>query len=69
MDRYRIKELRSKRGLSQRELSILSGVSKQEISNIEVSRHVPRFGTLDKLSRVLKFDIDNVMNSDKELVS
>jgi len=68
MDKYRIKEYRERRGLSQRELSILSGVSKQEISNIEVSRHVPRFNTLDKLSRILKFDVDEIMDADRELV-
>jgi len=64
MDRYRIKEYREKRGLSQRELEILSGISKQEISNIEVSRHVPRFSTLGKLSRVLHFDVDEIIDSD-----
>ena len=69
MDKYRIKEYRERRGLSQRELSILSGVSKQEVSNIEVSRHVPRLSTLDKLSRVLHFTADEMMDSDKELAS
>lgn len=69
MDKYKIREFRTRRGLSQRELGILSGISKQEISNIEVSRHIPRFSTLDKLSRVLHFNVDEMIDSDKEVAS
>ena len=53
---YRIKEIRVKRGLTIRELSIKSGVSKSEISYIERGKFHPTVLTICLLAVALNVD-------------
>jgi len=53
-----IKLRRIKLGLTQQELSELSGVSQQLISQIENGKAQPSLRTITKLAEVLKLDID-----------
>jgi transcriptional regulator with XRE-family HTH domain len=49
----RIKEWRAKRGLSQRDLAEVSGVSREYIARIELGQHDPTLSTLEKLAKAL----------------
>jgi transcriptional regulator with XRE-family HTH domain len=49
----RIRELRDKRGLSQRELAERSGVSREYIARIELGQHDPTISTLERLAAAL----------------
>jgi len=53
-----IKLRRIQLGLTQQELSELSGVSQQLISQIENGKAQPSLRTITKLAEVLKLDID-----------
>jgi transcriptional regulator with XRE-family HTH domain len=50
----RLRELRDRRGLSQRDLAEASGVSREYIARIELGQHDPTLSTLEKLARALK---------------
>lgn len=58
--KYTIKELRKARGLSQWDLSRQTGVSRVQISNLERFVHVPSGPTLQKISRVLGVDANDI---------
>lgn len=54
----RIKELRSEKGLSQRELASLSGVHYSNLGRIELGKYNARLDTLEKLEIVFNKKID-----------
>lgn len=47
-----LRALRRRRGMSQQELALALGVSKQTISNWEVGRKVPRMKAIEKIANV-----------------
>ncbi|MGM9904735.1 helix-turn-helix domain-containing protein [Lactobacillus sp.] len=47
-----LRDLRRQRGMSQRELAVALGVSKQTVSNWEVGRKVPRMKAVEKIANV-----------------
>jgi transcriptional regulator with XRE-family HTH domain len=49
----RLKALRERVGLSQRQLAAKAGISKGTISDLETSRRIPNLWALLKLARVL----------------
>jgi transcriptional regulator with XRE-family HTH domain len=49
----RLRELRHRRGLSQRDLAKASGVSREYIARIELGQHDPTLSTLEKLATAL----------------
>lgn len=57
------KNKRIERDLSQEELSKLSGVSKPMISYIERGKRVPSVLTAQKIARVLRCTIDDLLAS------
>lgn len=57
------KNKRIERDLSQEELSKLSGVSKPMISYIEGGKRVPSVLTAQKIARVLRCTIDDLLTS------
>ncbi len=57
------KSKRIERDLSQEELSKLSGVSKPMISYIERGKRVPSVLTAQKIARVLRCTIDDLLAS------
>lgn len=57
------KNKRIERDLSQEELSKLSGVSKPMISYIERGKRVPSVLTTQKIARVLRCTIDDLLAS------
>jgi transcriptional regulator with XRE-family HTH domain len=57
----RIKDWRSKRKLSQRELADLSGVSREYIARIELGQHDPTLSTLEKLAKALKVKVGRLV--------
>jgi transcriptional regulator with XRE-family HTH domain len=59
-----VKEWRKQRRLSQYRLSKLSGVSQGFINDIERGRRIPSIPTLEKLSKVLKVNIGDLIKDD-----
>ena len=49
----RLQTLRTKRGLSQRELAEKSGISREYIARLETARQDPTLSTLEKLAKAL----------------
>jgi putative transcriptional regulator len=57
----RIKEWRAKRGLSQRDLADVSGVSREYIARIERGQHDPTLSTLEKLAKALGVKVGRLL--------
>lgn len=57
----RLRELRTKEGLTQQQLGDLIGVSKSVVSYYEVRERVPSPATLIKLSRVFHVSVDYLL--------
>lgn len=57
----RIRELRTKRGLSQRKLAALSGVSREYIARIELGQHDPTLLILEKLAKALNVPVTELL--------
>lgn len=55
-----IKEIRESRGLSQRELGRLAGISGAAISKIEASKSAPSINTLKNIARALKVSFNTL---------
>lgn len=53
----RVKELRRKKGLSQLDLEVQSGISRTEISKIENGQNNIRFMTIVRLAEVLEVNL------------
>lgn len=60
-----IKEIRKSRGMSIRELSKKSGISRTEISRIELEEVSPTLDTLLQLANALNVDIKNTFDVTK----
>lgn len=58
----KIKEIRIKRGLTQKELSKLSGISESYIGDLERNEKIPSIVTICKLAKALKVDIKELFN-------
>jgi transcriptional regulator with XRE-family HTH domain len=52
----RLKELRERNLLTQAELGVAAGVSRDQVSRIERDQVDPRFSTIRKLARALNVD-------------
>lgn len=62
---FNLKEIREKRGLSQAELSRLSGVNASTIGMLEAgSREYPRLDTAQKLANALHCRLDDLLTND-----
>lgn len=59
----RVKELRKKRGLSQLDLEVQSGISRTEISKIENGLNNIRFMTIVRLAEVLEVNLASFFDS------
>ena len=57
----RLRELRAKRGLTQRTLADRSGVSREYIARIELGHHDPTVSTLEKLAKALGVKIGRLL--------
>jgi transcriptional regulator with XRE-family HTH domain len=57
----RIKEWRAQRGLSQRDLADVSGVSREYIARIELGQHDPTLSTLEKLAKALNVKVGKLL--------
>lgn len=59
---YKIKEMREKKGMSQDELSKISGVSRAIISGLETGRSTTTTtGTIDKIARALGVPVSKIL--------
>ena len=54
-----IKQIRQHKGLTTRQLSELSGISKSQISRIENNQQMPTIDTLCRLAEALQAPIDS----------
>lgn len=64
----KLKEARQKKNLSQRDLSLLSGVAQEMISRIENGRIAPTVETIGRLAKALGFKLELKEDDDKEEV-
>lgn len=53
----KIKEIRSEKGLTQKQLSELSGISSSYIGDLERNEKIPSIVTICKLAKALEVDI------------
>ena len=56
-----LRDLRRRRGMSQQELALALGVSKQTISNWEVGRKVPRMKVVEKIANVFGVSRNSIL--------
>ncbi|MCZ0788656.1 helix-turn-helix transcriptional regulator [Lactobacillus delbrueckii subsp. allosunkii] len=56
-----LRDLRRRRGMSQQELALALGVSKQTISNWEVGRKVPRMRTVEKIANIFGVSRNSIL--------
>lgn len=56
-----LRALRRRRGMSQQELALALGVSKQTISNWEVGRKVPRMKAIEKIANVFGVSRNSIL--------
>ena len=59
---YKIKYLRSKKGLSQLDLSLKTGLTTRTISRIECKTTAPKYSTLVRISEALDFKLIDLLN-------
>ncbi len=62
----RVRELRAARELSQAELGVLLGVSRQTINSIETGRYLPSLPLAFAIARCFELGIEEVFNPDEE---
>ena len=60
----RLKELRAKRLMSQRDLASEAGLSPATIAKIETNKVEPHFGTLRKLTKALEVEPSELVGGD-----
>ncbi len=58
----RIKELRKTRGLTQEKLAELINIETCSLSAIESGRHFPSLPTIEKISNILNYELNNFFN-------
>ena len=56
----KLRELRISQGLTQDELSRLSGVSLKTITNMERGKHLPKLETMLKITKTLSVDLADI---------
>ncbi|APG71989.1 transcriptional regulator [Lactobacillus delbrueckii subsp. delbrueckii] len=56
-----LRDLRRRRGMSQQELALALGVSKQTISNWEVGRKAPRMKAVEKIANIFGVSRNSVL--------
>jgi transcriptional regulator with XRE-family HTH domain len=57
----RLKQLRTEREMSQRELAKKAGISREYLTRLEAARQDPTLGTLEKLARALKVPVEKLL--------
>lgn len=61
-----LKDLRSKRGMTQKQFAEIIGIPTQSYAKYESGILKPGYGNLSKLARALDFDIDDFINKKEE---
>lgn len=56
-------EIMERRGLSYRQLEILTGISKSALHNIATGKRIPRMDTMEKLAEHLHVRIEDLYES------
>lgn len=64
--KIKLEEVRMKKGWSQRKLSLISGVSRSYISQIESGQYIPTADILCKLSKALECTINDLVDCEVE---
>ncbi len=64
---YRIKEILQEKEISQKELSVLTGITESAISHYVKGTRVPRGANLVKIAKVLGTTVEDLLSGDKEL--
>lgn len=57
----RLKQLRTERAMSQRELAAKAGISREYLTRLEAARQDPTLGTLEKLAKALKVKVTDLL--------
>lgn len=64
---YRIKEMLLEKGMSQKQLSKMTGITESAISNYVKGTRVPRGTNLIKIANALGTTADDLLSGDKEM--
>jgi putative transcriptional regulator len=64
--RNRVREQRTQRGLSQAELAIALGVSRQTVISIENGRYMPSLPLAFRIARFFDLTVDKTFDPDEE---
>ena len=59
--RENIRDTRTAKGITQRQLELLSGIKQQYLSRIESGQVIPNIKTLDKIAKALRVDIKELL--------
>lgn len=62
----RLKELRAERGLNQIDFAKKAGLTQQFVSKLESGRAEPSLGTLEKLAKCLRVEINDLLTAPKK---
>ncbi len=58
----RVRELRQKRGMSQRGLAQIAGLHHPAITHIEAGRRIPTFQTMKKIADALQVHVSDIFS-------
>lgn len=64
---YRIKEMLNQKGISQKELSEMTGITESAISHYVKGDRVPRGANLVKIAKALGTTADDLLSGDREM--
>ena len=64
---YRIKEMLLEKGISQKQLSEITGITESAISNYVKGTRIPRGANLIKIANALGTTADDLLSGDKEM--
>ena len=62
----RIKEIRERVGMTQVELSEISGISQEHISRIENGKFTPGLGTAERIARAMGVALNDLLKEPEE---
>lgn len=63
----KLKLIRIERNMSQQDLAVFLGTSKQVISRYELGQTTPKIGTAARWCQLLNINLDNMLNDDKDI--
>lgn len=63
----KVRSIRMKRGLTQKQLSMLTGIGQSTISNIETGRYIPRVDIAIYIAQELHMPVERIFTVERKI--